>query len=150
MARIANVVLALAVFAAVGVILLNPVAGIVDGTTGTQSVTNETVTADYNSSSDLEGYDINTGTVTVYGFNDSSSSYEVAESSGNYTVLEGPGEIEFNSSSTLIDEGEEVKVSYEYTAAGSIATLVIGFIPVAIGLLVFVGLANGVQRELQL
>lgn len=143
--RAAQVVLALAVFSAVGVIMLGPVASVVDANTGTQTITNETVVADYNQSIDLQGYDIDSASETVWGLNDSSGNYEQASSPGDYTLDEGSGEVSFNSSSTLIQEGEEVKVSYTYQAAGPLASLVIGFITLGLGLLIFVGIANRVQ-----
>lgn len=139
----ASVVLALAIFAAVGVILLGPVAGVVHDNTGTQTVTNETVYANYNHTVDLRGYDIQ-GSATVWGYNDTSSSYEQATSPADYTLHKGPGTLSFNSSSALIQSGEKVKVTYDYKAAGTITSLVIGFIPLAVGLLIFVGVARSV------
>lgn len=141
-----KLVVAMAVFVTVGVILLNPVISVVDANTGTTSVTNATFNADYNNSYDLQGYDIDQNSETVYGFNDTSGSYEVVTSPGNYSIDYSAGEISINSSSTIIQDGEEVKVSYDYQAAGSLATLVIGFIPLAIGLLIFVRVADPVQR----
>lgn len=140
--RTAKLVVGLAVFVAVGVILLGPVTNVVDGNTGTVSVTNETVYADFNNSVDLKGYDIDPGSETVWAYNDSSSSYEQATSPDDYTLNEDAGTIEFNSSSTLVDSDEKVKVSYDYEASGDLATLVIGFTPLAIGLLLFAKVAN--------
>lgn len=141
----AKLALTLGIFAAVGVILLGIVAPVVADHTGEQSVTNETVNADYNNSVDLQGYDITKGTVTVYGFNDTSDKYEVASDPGDYDIKYAPGEITFNSSSSLIQDGEEVKVTYDYTAAGPTASLVIGFIPVALALIIFTGVARAVE-----
>lgn len=143
--RTAALVLSLAIFATVGVILLGPVTGVVAENTGTTSITNETVNADYNQSVDLQGYNVNSGTITVYGFNDTSSSYEVASSPGDYSLNEGEGSLSFNSSSTLIEDGEQVKVTYDYQASDDLTTLVIGFVPLAIGLLIFVGVARQVE-----
>lgn len=140
--RTAQVVLALAIFATVGVIMIGPVVGVVNQNTGDTSITNETVTADYNETADLQGYNIDPATETVYGLNDTSGQYEVASEPGDYTLLEDPGELEFNSSSTLIQEGEQVKVSYTYQASDDLTTLVIGFVPLAIGLLIFVVVAQ--------
>lgn len=146
--RVAGMVLGLAIFAAVGVIMIGPVSTVVADNTGTTTVTNETVNADYNESVDLRGYDIDQGTVTVYGFNDTSGAYEVASSPGDYSLNTDPGELDVNASSTLIQDGEEVKVSYDYQAAGTIATLVIGFVPLALGLLIFVGISQRVTGAL--
>lgn len=144
MARTARTVLLLAVFAAIGVIMLGPIVDTVNGNTGTQSVTNETVTADYNNSFDLTGYQIDASSVTVYGYNDTSSSYETAPS-GDYSVNTGPGTIEFNNSSTLIQDGEDVKVTYDYQSTNETTTLVLGFLPVGVGVLIFAVVAQRVQ-----
>lgn len=148
MGGVAAMVLGLAIFAAVGVILLGPVAGVVDQNTGSQTVTNETVYADYNESVDLRGYNIDENSETVWGYNDTSGAYEQAVSGTDYTMDYGAGEVDFDSSSSLIDDNEEVKVSYDYQASNTLTTLVIGFIPLAIGLLIFVGIANRVTGAL--
>lgn len=145
--RAAQVVLALAVFAAIGMVMLSPVSSVVSANTGTQNVTNESVTASYNQTHDLKGYDLNAGSVKVYGYNQTSGKYEVASSPADYNVQTGPGKISFNSSSSLIDSGENVKVSYDYQASGALTSLVLGFLPLGVGLLIFVGIANGVMRE---
>lgn len=148
MPRTASTVLALAVFVTVGVVLLGPAAGVVNDNTGVQTVENETVYADYDDPVDLRGYSVQPDSETVWGYNDTAASYEQATSPDDYTVNDNAGTIEFNSSSTLIDSGEEVKVSYDYEAAGSIASLILGFVPLAIGLLLFVGVANRVTGML--
>lgn len=139
--KTAAVVLALAVFTAIGVVLLGPVSGVVNANTGTQTVTNESVSATFSDSVDLTGYDIDSDSVTVYGLNDSSGSYETAPES-DYDVSAGPGTITFDNSSSLIDDGETVKVSYDYQATGELATLVLGFTPLALGLFIFVAIAQ--------
>lgn len=140
--RTAKVVVSLAVFAAIGVILLGPASTVVADNTGTTSVTNETVYADYNESSDLRGYDINPGSETVWVLNDSSGNYEQATSPDDYSLNEDPGTIDFNSSSTLVDSGDEVKVTYDYAASDELTALVAGFLPLGMGLLIFVAVAN--------
>jgi len=142
--KTAAVVLALAVFTAIGVILLGPVSGVVNANTGTQTVTNESVSATFSDPVDLTGYDISSDSVTVYGYNDSSGSYEAAPAS-DYSVNKGPGTISFSNSSSLIDDGETTKVSYDYQATGAISSLVIGFTPLALGLFIFAAIANRVQ-----
>ena len=142
--RTAQIVVGLAVFAAVGVIMIGPVDSVVQNNTGTVSITNETVHANFNESVDLKGYDIDPGSETVWALNDSSGSYEQVTASGDYTLHEATGAISFNESSSLIQSGEEVKVSYDYQASGELASLVIGFIPLGVGLLIFAGIANRV------
>lgn len=147
-ARTATLVLGLAVFAAVGVILLGPVSGVVQINTGTTSLTNETVNADYNDSVALQGYDVDQSSVTVWGLNDSSGNYEQASSPGDYSLNADAGSLDFNSSSTLIQDGESVKVSYDYQASGPLVALIIGFVPLAVALLIFVGIATKVTGML--
>jgi len=147
-AGVAGMVLGLAIFAAVGVILLGPVAGVVDQNTGDQTVTNETVHADYDQSVDLRGYDLVANSETVWGYNDTSGSYEQATSPDDYTLNDAGGDLSFNSSSSLIEDGEEVKVSYDYQASDTLTTLVVGFIPLGVGLLIFVGVAKRVTGAL--
>lgn len=142
----AKVVLTLAVFAAVAVILLNPIITTVNANTGTQSITNESVTADFNEKIELTGYDIDPNSETVWGYNETSGNYEQA-SADAYTLYEQQGAITFNNSSTtLIDSGETVKVSYDYQASSELTSLILGFIPVMVGVLIFVPIATRVQE----
>lgn len=146
--RAASVVLALAVFVTVGVVLLGPVAGVVQDNTGTVTVTNETVHADYNKSVDLRGYAIEQNSETVWGYNDTADSWEQATAPDDYSMNYDAGSIDFNESSSLIDDGEEVQVTYDYQAADELTTLIVGFVPLAIGLLLFVGVARRVTGML--
>lgn len=145
----ATVIVGFAVAAAIGVIFMSPVVSAVNQNTGVQSVTNETVTADYNASADLAGYDVDAGSVTVYGLNETSGHYETATEPDDYELRAGPGEVDFNESSTLINEGEDVRVTYDYTATSGTTTLIIGFIPVMLGTLILTVIARGVQDRLQ-
>ena len=143
----AKVVLMLSVFAVVGVIMLNPVTTTVNGNTGQQSVTNETHAVDFDEALELRGYDIDPASETVYGYNQTSGSYEVAPDS-DYTLADNSGELTLESSSSLFDEGEDVKVSYDYQASDDLTTLVVGFIPLGVGLMIFVGIASRVEGML--
>lgn len=146
--QVAAMVLGLAIFAAVGVIMIGPVSSVVSDNTGTTAVTNETIYADYNESADLRGYNIDENSETVWGYNDTSGAYEKATSGTDYTMNYDAGSIDIESSSSLIDDGEEVKVSYDYQASDPLTTLVVGFIPLAVGLLIFVGVAQRVTEAL--
>lgn len=141
-------VLGFALAAVIAMIFMSPIVGAVNENTGTQSVTNESITADVGNFTELQGYDIDSGTVTVYGYNESSSSFETASAGTDYEINLGPGELKALSGSSLIDDGEEVKVTYDYQASGSIATTVVGFIPVMIATLVIFVLGQGLQREM--
>jgi len=138
-----KVVLTLGVFAAIGVILLTPVVTAVNSNTGTVSVTDENVTAQTGERVDLRGYDIDPATVTVEAYNDTSGSWETTT---EYTLYEQPGEIQFDvTNSTLIQDGETVRVDYDYQATGELTALVAGFVPVGVGLFIFVGIARRVE-----
>lgn len=141
----AKTVLALGVFAAVAVILLNPIISTVNGHTGVQSIENETVAAQFDESVDLQGYDIDNSSETVWAYNDTSGSYEQATEGTDYKLNPGPGTIELYNTS-LVDSGEDVKVSYDYQATGDLAALVLGFLPIGVALFIFVNISNAVQR----
>jgi len=141
----AALVLGFVLAAVFGLIFLQPVVGAVQDNTGTQAVTNETVNADLDSYADLGGYDVDEGSVTVYGFNDTSSSYETV-SSTDYDVRYPEGELQVNSTASIVQDGETIKVSYDYQASDGVATTVIGFIPVIMATLILFVLSQGVQR----
>lgn len=137
----ATIVLSLAVFAAIGVILLGPISTVVADNTGTANVTDENVTVDSNSTYyDLRGYDIDASTVVVEAPN--GSGYE---QTNEYELNESEGTIRFNTSGSIIDLGENVRVDYDYQASDPTTALVIGFIPVGVGLLIFAVIGRRVQ-----
>jgi len=47
----------------------------------------------------------------------------------------------------MIDDGEDVQVTYDYQATDSTTTLVVGFLPLLLVVLIFVTLAAGVMRQ---
>jgi hypothetical protein len=143
--KTAGLVIGVVVAAIIGVLFLPVVSDAVGSSTGSQDVTNETVTGQHGEWVELGGYDIDENSETVWGYNDTSGSYEQAIEGTDYDIRYSEGEIQANSSSTLIDDGEQIKVSYTYQATGSTTTLVAGFVPLMIGLLVFVSVAMKVR-----
>jgi hypothetical protein len=139
--RTAKLVLAATVAVVVGMLFLQPVITSVNDNTGTQAVTNETVTAQYDEYVELGGYNIDSGSETVWGYNDTAGSYEQAVSGTDYEINYDGGELKVLNGSTLIDDAEDVKVSYDYQASGQTTSLVAGFVPVMIVLLLFVSVA---------
>lgn len=121
----------------IGMVFFPAITSAVDGATGTQSVENETVTAQEDEWVDLEGYKLDSGTVTVYGHNESDDSYETATEGDDYEIRLDSGELQALNDSTLIDDGETVKVSYDYQASDATTTLVVGFVPVMVAVLLF-------------
>jgi hypothetical protein len=144
----AGVVILFVIAAIIGVIFLGPVTKAATENTGAQSVGNESITANVGSVVDLGGFDIDENSETVYGYNDTSGSYEVATAGTDYEMSYQSGGIEVLASSSLIEDGEEVKVSYDYQASGSFTTTIVGFIPVMLGTLVFAKLAMGITKEM--
>lgn len=145
-AKAGKMVLALAVFAAVGVILLGPIAASVNQNTGTQSVVNESHTVEFGTAIELDGYDIDSGSETVRAFNNTTDTFVVVDQAGNYTIQESAGTIRLNSTDTEFHEGEEFLVSYTYQASDPLTTTVVGFIPLGVGLLIFVGISSRVME----
>lgn len=125
--------------ATIAATLLVPLSTVVTDSTGDVTVENETVVAD-NSFKDLEGYNIDSSTVTV---TDSDGNNV---DSGNFTVREDSGEIRIdNSSSTVVSDGEEVDVDYTYQATDDTTATVANLVPLLAVLLVLVTIAAKVQ-----
>lgn len=143
----AGAIVVLIVAAVVGILFLPVMVDTVNNSTGTQTITNETVVADYDTAVSLDGYQIVQDSETVYGYNDTTASWEVATSGTDYEMNYEPGEITVLNSSSLIDDGEDVQVTYDYQATDSTTTLVVGFLPLLLAVLIFVTLAAGVMRQ---
>lgn len=148
MARNGKIAIGLALATVVAMVFFPVVVDAVNTSTGTQNVTNETVTANSGEYVDLGGYQINENSETVYGYNDTSDSWEEATAGSDYEMSNENGSIKALSGSSLIDDGEDMRVSYTYEATGSTTTLLVGFIPMMIGVLVFAKLARGATRQL--
>jgi len=144
----AALVVGFSLAAVFGLIFLQPVVGAVNDNTGQQTVTDETVTADLDSYVDLGGFDVDEGSVVVESYNDTSESYETVSSS-DYVVRYPAGELQINSSASIVQDGESVRVSYQYQATDGAATTVVGFIPVILATLVLFTVAQGVQRGMR-
>jgi len=143
----ATLVLTFALAAVIGMIFLSPVVDAVNTNTGVQSV-NENVTADTGSYVELTGYDIDESSVVVEGFNDTSGSYEQASEGTDYELNTSDGSLKALSGSSLIDDGENVIVKYDYQASGGLTTTVVGFIPVMMGTLLLWTVSRGVMKEM--
>jgi len=144
----ASVVIGFALAAVIGLIFLGPIVGAVNDNTGAQTVTNESVTANTGQFVDLGGFDLVDGSETVYGLNDTSGNYEVATAGSDYEMDNLDGEVKALSGSSLIEDGEAMKVTYDYTASGSVTSTVVGFIPVMIATLLLFVISQGVIKEM--
>lgn len=108
-------------------ILLAPMSSAISNNTGEQNVVNESVTADTSEYVDLEGWDLVSGSETVYWLNESSGDYEVVTAPGDYTLREQEGQIRANSSGP-ISTGDSLKVTYDYMATSGTTTTIAGFL----------------------
>jgi hypothetical protein len=144
----ARTLITLVVGAVIAVAVLNPLITTANDNTGSQDVVNESVTASVGEYVELQGYAVDSGSETVYGFNDSEGDYEVASSPGDYRMNYSAGEIWVNSSSTLIEDGEEMKVSYTYQASGSTTETVVTLAPLLVALIVLVAFTDQIQEML--
>lgn len=144
MAKARNIV-GLVIAVTIAALLFAPIADSVSSNSGTQTVTNETVTADLDNYVDLSGYAISSSSETVYGYNDSSSAWETVPG-GDYQMNYGPGEINVSSSSSIVQDGETIRVSYDYSATNSTSTTVLNLIPLLMALLILGILALKAQE----
>lgn len=120
-------------------LLFGPITGAVNTSSGLQTVNNETVTAEYDVHVDLEGYDIETGTVDVYAVNNTGVWKEVPEN--EYEIDYQPGTILVYSNSTTIMDGDTIRVTYDYQATSETTATVVGQVPLLVALLMLVVLA---------
>jgi hypothetical protein len=141
-------IVGVALAVAIAAILLGPVVTTVNGQTGTQEVTNETVTAETGEWVNLDGYNVVESSVTVYGYNDSDDSYEEAIEGTDYELDADAGEIKALNSSSLIEDGEDIKVTYDYEATDAMTETIIGYGPTFLGLLLLTTVGMKVQKEL--
>lgn len=138
MNKVTATVLGVALAITIGVIVLQPVVAAVDGSTGSVSE-EENVTIQYDEYQDLAGYQIDAGNTTVE--NDAGT---VLTEGTDYELATGNGSIKFLDT-TDTTEGNVANVTYTYQASGTTTSLVLGFVPVMFGVLLFVGVSNGVQ-----
>lgn len=142
--KVASLVIMTTVAVVVGMLFLQPVITSANDHTGSQDVTNESVTANVDEYVALNGYNIDENSETVYGYNETADAYEEAVSGTDYDINYDSGSIQALNGSSLIDDGETVKVSYTYQASGATTALVAGFVPIMIVLLLFVTTAMSV------
>lgn len=130
----AKSIAAVAVAITVAAVFIGPIASVVGANTGSQTVTNESVTADVGNYVDLGGYNIDSGSETVYWLNSSSGSYEQVSSSTDYTMAYQNGSIRADSGGTIGD-GDSLKVTYTYAASGGLTSTILGYSPLFIALI---------------
>jgi hypothetical protein len=122
--------------------LLTPVASTVTDNTGTQTVTNTTVTADVgNWSADLEGYNVVQTSETVYWYNSSSGANETLTEGTDYEFDYDDARVKPLSGGSVSD-GDTLYVSYDYQATSGTVQTVSDLIPMFLVLLILVTIGN--------
>lgn len=120
--------------------LLVPLNDVVTGKTGTVS-TSENVTAVDGEYVDLQGYEIQQGTLNA---TDSDGN---TIDSANYSVDYDTGRIKFNTSaSTVISDGDTATVSYDYQATDSSTTTIAALVPLLAVLFMLVVIADKLRE----
>lgn len=141
-------IVAVMIVAMIAATLFIPIQDAVSGNTGTVSVTNETVTADVGNPVELDGYKLVNSSITVYEYNDSKGAYQEATAGIDYVTGDENGSITVEGTSDEIQDGEDVKVTYDYEATDSTTSTVAGLIPTFTALLILVVLADRLQGYL--
>lgn len=145
MAKAARGVVAVVLAVTIASVLIAPIADVVGDNTGTQTVTNESVQTNFDEVQDLEGYDIDDSSETVYYDNGTAGSYETATEGTDYELYPQNGSIELLSSGN-IESGDDVQVTYDYQATGSTTTLIAGFVVTFVVLLILGTVAGKLQE----
>jgi hypothetical protein len=125
---------ALLVAGTIAMTLFSPVLATVNTTTGTQSVTNETFTAQTGEYVDLDGYDIEQGSETVYAYDQANDTY-VQVTDSEYNLNASAGTIQ-DVSGGEIDDGEDTKITYDYQATDGTTSTIAALVPTFMALLV--------------
>lgn len=128
---------------AIAATLIAPFATATSDNTGTQSVVNESVTADTGSYVDLGGYDINQGSETIYWYNSTSGSNETLSSPSDYEIRYDTGDLKANASGPVSD-GDQLYANYTYQATGGTTTALAKLLPVFFVLVILVSLVSKV------
>ena len=126
----------IAVVAVIAVSLIGPFINVVGSSSGVQAVENETVTADYDSYVELEGYSIVDGSVRV-----DDGAGETYSAGADYELNQSAGSIHALSSGNITD-GQTIEVSYDYEATSGTTTTIVGLLPMFMALLVLVVMAG--------
>lgn len=141
-----NQIIGLVIAVTIGAVFLAPVADIVSTNSGTQTVTEDTVTQslDYNSSYELDGYNIASDSETIERYDSSTSSWETLTAGSDYELDDSSATIEFNDT-TATDTGDEIRASYDWRATDETTGGIVQLIPLLMALLLLVPIANKVK-----
>lgn len=141
--ELATVLVALTIAAT----LLAPITAAVTDGTGTQSVENETITAETDTYQQVNGYQVDDSTLVVEWYNETSGSYENLTEGTDYEFNYSAGSIQPLSSGDVSD-GDELRLTYDYQATDSTTTTVAALIPLFVSLLIIGVLAGKITGML--
>lgn len=127
--------------------LFIPINDAISNSSGEVVVDDETVTADVGNAVALDGYSIIDGSETVERYNSTSDSYETVSSGTDYEIDNNQGTITALEGGA-INDGDELRVSYEYEATDGTTSTVMGLIPMMLGLLILVTLAKPIMDSM--
>jgi hypothetical protein len=131
----------------IGAVFFVPVVDVIDSTTGEVEIENETVTTDasFSETYELSGDNITAGSETVEVY--SSGSWTTLTAGTDYALNDGAGTLQF-SDTTDVSAGDEIRASFTYQATSGIVTSIADLLPVFLGLLLLVPMANKIQEEM--
>lgn len=141
-----KVAVAFALAAVVGIVAFQPLLGAVNQNSGSQDITNETITASSGEYVPLSGYDIFEDSEIVRVYNESSDSYEQVAEGSDYEMRYGAGSLKALESSSSISTGDTLKVSYRYQASDGFTETIIGYIPVVFAVVLLFVVFRGVKE----
>jgi len=131
----------------IGAVFFVPVVDVIDGSTGEVQVENETVTtnASFTETYELSGDNITAGSETIEVYD--GSSWVTLTGGTDYALNEAEGTLQFNDT-TDVSAGDEIRASFSYQATSGIVTSIADLLPVFLGLLLLVPMANKIQEEM--
>lgn len=133
---VVGVVIAVTIAAVIGVTVgIGVIGDVVGDNSGTVTVTNESATAQLNEAVDLEGYEVQEGTVVIY----DSDGNEVPSS--NYTIDSGTGAFTLTDTAEAAD-GEAVTVTYDYQATDGTTSTILDLLTMFVALIILVFVAR--------
>jgi hypothetical protein len=120
--------------AAILMAVFTPFSGIVDDTSGRQTVVDEELTADVGVYQELSGYSLVDGSVDVDRYNATSDSFENV-SSNDYEVDLPGGQIK-PLASGAIQDGDRLRIDYEYRATSGPTAEILELMPLILAVVV--------------
>lgn len=140
-------IVAVILAATIAGVLFIPFNAAVSGNSGTITVDNETVSASVDESVELDGYNIVQDSETIERYNETSDSWDEMVRGTDYEMNNEPGSIDVLDGGS-IEDGDELRASYEYEATDTMTTTVVGLLPLFLALLILGSLAGPIMEEM--